>query len=145
MDPTVIVVVFVQLGVLQRGHIDPTRPDSERNGQITCEGIGPVSAFRPANERLPAQREPRLIGARRRDDSAVKRGRCVPEQPHDGAGPQSDIVQMSVMHRLTALGREESDGDALSDDEGQQQQQRELAREAPGHEPHWRSTLPANR
>ena len=98
MDPTVIVVVFVRLGVLQRGHIDTTRCDSERNGQITSEGIGPVSAFRPANERLPAQREPRLIGARCSDDSAVKRGRRVPEQPHDGAGAQSDIVQMGVMN-----------------------------------------------
>ena len=149
MTLTVIVVVLVieieQERECQRRHLDPLLRDTERDGKIAGDGDGPLSRSRGVDQGFRGQREPCLVVARRGEDGLVQLGRRLPEQARHSAGARDHIFPVGVLHRFAALRGEESDGDALRYDDGEQQEERELAREARGRKPHSRSTLPANR
>ena len=107
--------------------------------------VTPLAGSDFADQGLPGQRELHEIGACRSDDGSMKRARRVLKQLRHGPHAQYHVVPVRMAYRRDAFAGEEKYGNALRDDEGKQQQQREPAREAFGHQPHSRSTLPVNR
>ena len=112
---------------------------------VAGDGRGPLAGPGLHHHRLGREREARDAGARRGDDGLVQRGRRVAEQPHDRRRACDGVLPVRMAQRLDALPGEERDGRSLRDGEREQQQRRELAREALRCEPHPRSTSPANR
>ena len=143
--PIVVPIVVVQVPSPERRHPDALGRGAERGGEVAGDGGGPLPGAGLLHQGLPAQREPGQTGARRRDHGLVQRGRRVAQQPRHACRAQDGIVPVRMAHRLDAFPGEEREGDALRDGEREQQQQRELAREAFRSEPHPRSTSPVNR
>ena len=141
----IMVPVIVVEARPHRPNPDPPAIDAECSGQFAGNGGGRSAGARGADERLTGQRELRAVRAGSRDDGAMQRGRRVREQLRHVRRPGDDIVAVCMAHGLDAFPGEERDGDTLRHDEGQEEQQRELARKAPRHQPHASSTLPAKR
>ena len=146
----IVIVVIVPIAVVQearpeRRHPDPFRAHAERGGEIAGDGGRSLAGAQLAHYGLTGQREPREVRARRRDDGVVQLGRRIAHQPRHRGGAQDRIIAVRIAQRLHPLPCKERDGDALGCGEREQQQQRELPGEAPGREPHPRSTPPANR
>ena len=141
----VVPVVIVLVPAPRRRHPDQLAPHIERGGKIVGNRSRPGTGSDLADQGLRREREPHEVGACGRDDGAVKGVRRVREQPRHGPSTHHHVVPVRMAHRLDALLGEQKHGNALRDGEREQQQQRETPREAPGREPHARSTSPANR
>ena len=141
----VVPIIVVQVACPERRHADQLRLRAKRGGEASGDRGGPLAGARLDHDGLTGQRETRELRARRRDDGVVQVCRGVPQEPRHRRCAQDRIVPVRMAHRLHALPGEQRHGDSLRGGEREQQQQRELAREASRREPHARSTSPANR
>ena len=142
--PIVVVpiVVVVEVPRPRRRHPDPLRTGAERGGKVAGNGGGPLAGPGLHHHRHRRQREARDAGARRGEHGLVQRSRRVAQQPHDRRRACDGVLRRCAWRSASRRSQAKSaTATPLRDGEREQQQKRELAREASWCEPHPRSTL----